>query len=122
MTPAEFDKQGAWAAIDQEKRRERTLRRVSIAAWTVTFLAVLGYGVLVGLQLFHMVRLVGAGAVTALMAVAAVTPFLITVGVVSLLIAAVSTIGVFLRNRTASLHEIQLRLASLEEMVSRQDS
>jgi len=34
-----------------------------------------------------------------------------------LLIAALSTVGVFLRQRTASLAEIQLRLAALEDML-----
>jgi hypothetical protein len=36
----------------------------------------------------------------------------------SLLVAAVSTVGIFLRLRTASLTEIQLRLAALEEMLA----
>ena len=34
-----------------------------------------------------------------------------------LLFVALSTVGVFLRQRTASLSEIQLRLAALEEML-----
>jgi len=35
------------------------------------------------------------------------------------LIATLSTIGIFLRLRTASLIEIQLRLAALEEILTR---
>jgi hypothetical protein len=34
------------------------------------------------------------------------------------LIATVSTIGVFVRMRAASLHEIQLRLAALEDLLA----
>jgi hypothetical protein len=36
----------------------------------------------------------------------------------SLLVAGLSTVGIFLRLRTASLSEIQLRLAALEELVA----
>jgi hypothetical protein len=38
--------------------------------------------------------------------------------VLSLLVAALSTVLVFLRLRTASLAEIQMRLAALEELVA----
>lgn len=44
-------------------------------------------------------------------------PLVIALGILSVLIATVSTIGMFVRMRTASLHEIQLRLAALEEMI-----
>ena len=38
----------------------------------------------------------------------------------SLLVAVLSTVGVFLRFRTASLAEIQLRLAAVEQMLTDQ--
>ena len=41
-----------------------------------------------------------------------------TLGLVSVLIATLATVAVFLRLRTASLNEIQLRLAALEEMLA----
>ncbi|HEY2164790.1 MAG TPA: hypothetical protein VGH04_12400, partial [Gemmatimonadaceae bacterium] len=46
-----------------------------------------------------------------------VLPLVAVVGVLAVLIATLSTVGVFLRLRTASLAEIQLRLANLEEML-----
>jgi hypothetical protein len=42
----------------------------------------------------------------------------ISLGMLSVLIATVTTIGMFVRMRTASLHEIQLRLAALEELLA----
>ena len=45
--------------------------------------------------------------------------FFIVLGVLSVLIATLSTVGMFLRQRTASLAEIQLRLAALEELLTR---
>lgn len=44
-------------------------------------------------------------------------PLIAVVGVLSLLIATPSTVGVFLRLSTASLAGIQLRLAALEDML-----
>jgi hypothetical protein len=42
-------------------------------------------------------------------------------GELSLLVAVLATVGVFLRFRTASLAEIQLRLAALEGMVGERE-
>jgi hypothetical protein len=36
-----------WAAIDDEKRRDRFIRRISIAAWSVTLLLILLLAILV---------------------------------------------------------------------------
>jgi len=45
-------------------------------------------------------------------------PLLIVLGFLSVLIATLSTVGVFLHLRTASLTEIQLRLAALEDLLA----
>jgi hypothetical protein len=109
----------AWARIEDEKRRDRFLRRVSTVAWTITFVIVLGYGILTAWQVWEMYRAYLVGAMPFLTVVGMITPLIIVLGVVSLLIALVATIGVFLRLRTASLNEIQLRLAALEEMLTK---
>jgi hypothetical protein len=116
MTTATTDK--TWALIEEEKRRDRLLRRMSAAAWGVTLLVLVGYGILTGLQVWEMFRANLAGMVPFATVVAMATPFIIVLGAVSLLVATMATIGVFLRMRTASLSEIQLRLASLEEMIA----
>jgi hypothetical protein len=45
-------------------------------------------------------------------------PFITVVGIFSFLVAVLSTIGMFLRFRTASLAEIQTRLAAMEKMLT----
>ncbi|HET8650890.1 MAG TPA: hypothetical protein VFL95_12670 [Gemmatimonadales bacterium] len=65
----------------------------------------------------HAIRLHAVGVVSSGPFWAAAIPFLITLGVLSLLVATLSTIGIFLRLRTASLSEIQLRLAALENLL-----
>jgi flagellar biosynthesis protein FliR len=109
--------QRVWDAIDGEKRRDRLLRRVSITAWSVTLVLVVALAVMVGIQVVELARGAMVGAVPWMSVVGVAMPFVITLGMLSVLVGTVSTIGVFLRMRTASLTEIQLRLAALEDML-----
>ena len=112
----------AWAIIENERRRDRFIRRVNVAAWTVTFVLVLFIAGLVGLQLFA----ITGGSENAfgwLMVAGSMMPLIDVLWKLSLLVAGLSTVGIFLRLRTASLTEIQLRLAALEQILkSRPDS
>jgi hypothetical protein len=112
-----------WDAIDQEKRRDRFLKRVSIAAWSVVFVVVLVFAVITGITVAQFVKAATVGAVPWLTVLGSAYPLVVVLGTVSLLIATLTTVGIFLRLRTASLLEIQLRLAALEEMLaSRKDA
>jgi len=121
--------QQVWIQIEREKRIDKRLRRVSIAAWTFTLLFTVVFAVLTGLQAarvslqFTRVPPSEFGTIlrTAMMA-EAFLPLVIVLGILSALIATLATVGIFLRLRTASLHEIQLRLAALEAMLTRDDS
>jgi hypothetical protein len=104
--------QQAWALIEIERGRDRFIRRVSIIAWSVTFAFVLLFAGLTLPAVIEMIR----GDLPWITVVGAATPFLSTVLLLSILVAALSTVGVFLRFRSASLAEIQLRLAALEDM------
>jgi predicted neutral ceramidase superfamily lipid hydrolase len=116
--PAASAADRAWTMIEDEKRRDRFLRRVSITAWSVTFIIVLFIGVMIGMQVSQMMKAVAVGAAPPTAVFWSAMPLVIILGVLSLLIATLSTVGVFLRLRTASLAEIQLRLAALEEMLA----
>ncbi len=105
----------AWTQIEQEQRRDRFVRRVSIAAWTSTLVVVLALVGATAYQASMMSTLMGGMGRMAILAM--VQQGLIVLGALSVLIATLATIGTFLRLRTASLQEIQLRLASLEEML-----
>ena len=108
----------SWALVEREKRRDRTLRRVSIVAWTVTFLLVAIFAVIIALRVSETLKLAAVGAVSRQLALQAAIPLILVLGELSLLVAVLATVGVFLRFRTASLAEIQLRLAALEGMVA----
>jgi hypothetical protein len=117
-TPVSPASEKAWAMIDKEKRRDRLLRRVSIAAWSVTFGVVLVFAVIIGAQVSDTMRSVEVGVAPQMAVYRAAMPLLVVLGILSVLIATLSTVGVFLRLRTASLAEIQLRLAALEDMLT----
>jgi uncharacterized BrkB/YihY/UPF0761 family membrane protein len=110
----------AWNLIEEEKRRDRLIKRISVSAWTVTFVMVLILGVAVGAQVAQLFKVFAAGGANWNMVIWSAMPLIVVIGTLSLLVATLSTVGVFLRLRTASLAEIQLRLAALEDMLANQ--
>ena len=108
----------AWAAIENEKRRDRFIRKVSITAWTVTCIIALLFAVVTGVGVAEMLKGALAGNLPWITVIGSAYPLFAILLMLSVLIATLSTVGVFLRLRTASLSEIQLRLAPLEEMIS----
>ncbi|UCG86846.1 MAG: hypothetical protein JSW71_23620 [Gemmatimonadota bacterium] len=107
-----------WTVIEREKRRDRLVRRVSIAAWSVTGGALLFFAAVTGVEVWLILQHVAEGVAPWAVVFDRVIPLVAVVGVLGLLVAILSTVGIFLRLRTASLSEIQLRLAALEEMIA----
>jgi hypothetical protein len=107
----------AWSAIDREKRRDSMVRRLSVIAWSTTFVVLLIFAAIMVERIVLVRRQVAIGMALPQSVYDAALPLVAVVGVLSLLIATLGTVGIFLRLRTASLSEIQLRLANLEDMV-----
>lgn len=116
-TPS-VESQRTWNAIDREKGRDRLIRRICITSWSVTFALLLLLGIFVGVSTAPLVKWARIGEVAWMDVFRALTPSLIVLGIVALLIAALSTVGIFLRMRTTTLLEVQARLAALEEMLA----
>lgn len=106
-----------WAKIEQEKRTDNLIRRVSKGSWLVTFVFLLGFAGLAGYETYIALDRYRMGAVSIQNIFDALIPFIAVVGGICLVIAILSTVAVFLRLRTSSLSEIQLRLTALEEMI-----
>lgn len=111
---------GVWNAIDRERRRDRVVRWISIGAWALTFVILLVFAAITASEVSIVKRAVTVGAATQQTVYEAALPFIAVVGTLSVLIATLSTVGMFLRMRTASLVEIQLRLAALERVLAAQ--
>ncbi|MFG1690587.1 hypothetical protein ACGF5M_00285 [Gemmatimonadota bacterium] len=103
--------------IESEKGRDRKLQRIATAAWILVFVALLFTAVGIGFNVWWAAQAFMDNAVGMDVIFREAMPFVWVAGAVSLLVAVLSTLGVFLRFRTASLAEIQLRLAALEEML-----
>jgi hypothetical protein len=106
-----------WEAIDTEKRRDRFIRKVSITSWTITFLLVVALGAILVSQVIFVAKTLGGVGMGWQLALPLMMPLVISLGILSALIATLSTVAIFLRLRTSSLNEIQLRLAALEDMI-----
>jgi len=106
-----------WEAIDTEKRRDRFIRKVSITSWTITFLLVVALGAILVSQMIFVAKTLGGVGMGWHLALPLMMPLVISLGILSVLIATLSTVAIFLRLRTSSLNEIQLRLAALEDMI-----
>jgi hypothetical protein len=107
-----------WAVIEREKRRDRLVRSVSVGAWSVTGVAVMIFGVVTGMEVWGMARAATQGVLLWSVVFKSAMPVVAVIGILSLLVATLSTVGIFLRLRTASMSEIQMRLAALEEMIA----
>jgi len=105
--------------VDMEMKRDRLVRWVSVLSWVVTFLVLIGFAVVIGYDASRALGLARAGLAPRGVVLHSLVPMFVVVGTASLLLALVSTAAVFLRQRTASLADIQLRLATLEAMLAR---
>jgi predicted lysophospholipase L1 biosynthesis ABC-type transport system permease subunit len=114
--------ENAWRQIERDQQIDKQLRKVSVIAWTSTIVLALVFAVLTGLQVAQFLTPVLKGQLPASVLAGAAFPLLIVPGLLSTLIATLATVGIFLRLRTASLQEIQLRLAAREEMLTRNDA
>lgn len=119
MTDKEASRVGSgWEVVERERRLDRMVRRICVAAWALTFVLVLIYAGIVVWRVSDAFRMAAVGAIIPSEALATLTPLVVVLGILALLVATLSTVGVFLRFRTAALSEIQLRLASLEAMLA----
>jgi hypothetical protein len=104
--------------IEKERQRDRFIKRLCIAAWAISLALVLVVAGLVALGARQFIEGALRGEMPWAVAVGSTMPLFDALWKLSLLLTAVSTVAVFMRQRTSSLAEIQLRLAALEEMVA----
>jgi hypothetical protein len=106
--------------IEEERARDRSIRRIARFAWIATGSVVLLWIGLTAYQIKVMSPMMGGLGTAAMLGLA--TPVLFVLFGLGVLVATLSTIGTFLRYRRATFEEIQLRLAALEELLTRDDA
>lgn len=107
-----------WSMIEKEKKRDLLIKRVSRVAWGLTIAVLSTYLIMTIQEYIQVLALVGEGVVSPTALKQTFIPFLIVFGCLSLIVAILATVGMFLRLRTTSLLEIQQRLANLENMIA----
>src|SRR6185503_17333930 len=108
----------AMTLVENERRRDRFIRRINIIAWSISLSLVVLIAILVVLQVSQFVGGAMAGEVPWAILIGSAMPLIDVLWKLSLLVATLSTVATFVRIRTSSLAEIQLRLAALEEMIA----
>ena len=119
-TPGIPNQQTVQDLIQAEIRRDRLVRWVCIVSWILTFLVLIFFGVVIGQDVSRTMASVDVGIAQPREVLQAAVPLFVVVGTTTLLLALVSTAVVFLRQRTASLADIQIRLASLEMVLTKE--
>lgn len=109
--------QDLWKLVEIEKQKDKRVRRISTAAWTITGLAIAFYGTIVVQQFSQYQRMVANGIMPAGAEWATFTPLVGVIGLVALFVAVLATVGMFFRLRTSSLEELKVRLTALEDLV-----
>lgn len=104
-----------WNMIEKEKRKDKSLTIVSRAGWITTLLVVCAFMVLTFMDFSQQMNLYKKGVTSYESVISTLVPFLFILGVFSLIVAIVMTIGRFMRLRTANLLEIQQRLSIIEK-------
>jgi len=107
-----------WELIEVERSRDLRLRRISTGAWAVTFAALLFTAVGIGFDVWRAMMAHLNGRVGMDVVFREAMPFVWVAGGIALLVAVLSSAGVLLRLRAASLDEIRLRLAAVEQMLA----
>ena len=105
-----------WDLVQGEKKRDQKVVLLSKIAWSVTGIAVLMFGAIQFSHFLQYLELIALGTGSMDQLWAQLTPLVAVIGIIGLIIAILATVGIFLRLRTSSLHEIQVRLAALEQM------
>jgi hypothetical protein len=113
-------KERVWKLLEAEKKRDRVLQRIGTGAWIITLAALVFTAMGIATSVWWAIQAYQAGQVGVGVIFREAMPLVWAVGGVSLLVAVLATIGVFLRLRAASLDEIRVRLSALEGMIDGQ--
>ncbi len=118
----ESAKDHVWTVIEKEKKRDFMIKLISKIAWSITLLIVIGFLVITVFDFSKAMTQYHSGMVPYKFVIVTLEPFFLMLGGLSLLIAILATVGMFLRLRTTTLLEIQQRLANLEGMITSEQS
>ena len=107
----------AWEVVENEKERNRLLARASVIAWSIALGVAAVYAILSVVEIVNIAEINLGYGVPIIEILPMVRPTVGVLGAMILVIAVLGSAALFLRMRTVSLNELQLRLAALEDVL-----
>lgn len=107
----------AWQVVENEKKRNQLLARASVIAWSTALGVAAIYAILGVAEIVTVAKAFLGRGLPMFNVIMAVRPTVGALGAMILLIAVLGSAALFLRMRTVSLNELQLRLAALEDVL-----
>ena len=107
----------AWEVIENEKERNRLLARASVIAWSIALGVAAIYAILSVVEIVDFAKFDLGRGLSIIDVFPLARPIVAALGAMILVIAVLGSAALFLRMRTVSLNELQLRLAALEDVL-----
>ena len=107
----------AWEVVENEKERNRLLARASVIAWSIALGVAAIYAILSVVEIVAIAEFNVGNGVEIIDVIPLVRPMVGALGAMILVIAVLGSAALYLRMRTVSLNELQLRLAALEDVL-----
>lgn len=110
-----------WKSVEQDKLKYKIFMFISLAAWTIAIGVLVYIGYLFYLEHQHIYSLYQVGVKSNIDLYEAKKDIFTIVLSISIIFACLSTLVVIMRQRSSSLHDIQIRLAMVEQHISEKE-
>lgn len=110
-----------WKSVEQDKLKYKIFMFISLAAWTIAIGVLVYIGYLFYLDYQHIIGLSKVGLSSKMDLREAKQNIYIIVLSVSFILACLSSLVFVMRQRSSSLHDIQIRLAMVEQHISEKE-
>jgi hypothetical protein len=110
-----------WKSVEQDKLKYKIFMFISLAAWAIAIGVLIYIGYLFYLDYQHIIGLSKVGLRTKMDLREAKQNIYIIVLSVSFIFACLSSLVFVMRQRSSSLHDIQIRLAMVEQHISEKE-
>ena len=110
-----------WKSVEQDKLKYKIFMFISLAAWTIAIGVLVYIGYLFYLDYQHIIGQYNVGLANNINLYEAKKDILTIVLSISIIFACLSTLVVIMRQRSSSLHDIQIRLAMVEQHISEKE-
>jgi len=110
-----------WKSVEQDKLKYKIFMFISLATWTIAIGVLVYIGYLFYLDYQYLLARFSVGTANKMDLYEAKKDIFTIVLAISIIFACLSTLVMIMRQRSASLHEIQVRLSMVEQHISEKE-